>query len=133
MSACFRFVKPTFPTMKYTLTILLLGLGLTASFAQNQEKSSSQASSASFPTASNARAKFAVQPILSEANTWGFEIYADGKRLIRQLSIPSLPGNRGFGTRELARKAGDLMVDKLRQGQMPPTLTKEELQKAHLI
>ncbi len=133
MSACFRFVKPNFSTMKSIVITLWLWIGLTASFAQSQQKSSSRASSASFPAASYATAKFVVQPIPAEANTWGFEIYADGKRLIRQLSIPALPGNRGFATQELARKAGGLMVDKLRQGQMPPSLTKEELQKAHLI
>ena len=77
--------------------------------------------------------KFDIQPIPSEANTWGFVIYKDGKLFIRQPSIPALPGNRGFTTQAKALKAGQLMVDKIRNGQMPPSLTKEEMQKANLL
>ena len=57
----------------------------------------------------------------------------DGKLFIRQPSVPSLPGNRGFSTQAKARKAAQLMVDKIRNGQMPPSLTKEEMKKANLL
>lgn len=91
--------------------------------------------SVQIPTTSSTyvKARFAIQPIPAEANTWGFEIYVDGKRLIRQASIPSLPGNRGFATQDKAQKAAQLMVDKFRNGQMPPSLTKEEMQKANVL
>jgi hypothetical protein len=58
---------------------------------------------------------------------WGYQIIHNGKTVIDQPTVPGLPGQRGFATEELARRVGDRVVSKLRQGQFPPTLTPPEL------
>lgn len=81
----------------------------------------------------NAQTRYSVTPILAPDHTWGYIILMDGKPLIRQTSIPALPGNRGFSNRTRAKRAARLVIDKLHRGEMPPVLTKEELQQAKLI
>jgi hypothetical protein len=65
--------------------------------------------------------------IPSEASTYGYEILVNNKLLIRQQSIPGLPGNKGFATKADAAKTARLVIKKLQQGVMPPTITTREL------
>ncbi len=58
---------------------------------------------------------------------WGYEIKRDGKPLIYQPVIPGLAGNRSFLTRQQARTVGEAVTEKMRQGQFPPALTRQEL------
>ena len=60
-------------------------------------------------------------------------VYADGKLLIHQTSIPALPGNEGFKTKQDAEKVVLLVIDKIKRGEMPPTVTIEELKKLKVI
>lgn len=65
--------------------------------------------------------------IKCEANTYGYEIWVKNKLLIRQKSIPGLPGNRGFSKKQAAVKTARLVIKKLQQGIMPPTITPKDL------
>jgi len=68
--------------------------------------------------------------IIDAANkTFCYDIFVDGKLMIHQPSIPGLAGNEGFKTKESAEKVAQLVVKKIKAGEMPPTVTKEEMQK----
>lgn len=67
--------------------------------------------------------------IPAEGNTWGYDIYVEGKRFIHQASKPGFPGNRGFDTQAQAQKVADLVIQKIKQGQMPPNVSVEEMKK----
>jgi hypothetical protein len=41
--------------------------------------------------------------------------------------LPHLPGNEGFTTKERAQKVADLVMKKIKNNEMPPTVTIEEL------
>lgn len=58
---------------------------------------------------------------------WGYEIKRDNKPLIYQPVIPGLIGNRSFATQQQARTVGEAVTEKMRQGQFPPALTRQEL------
>jgi len=60
-------------------------------------------------------------------NTYGYEILINGKALIRQKSIPGLPGSNGFKRKEDAEKTARLVLKKLSAGLMPPSIDKHEL------
>ncbi|WP_185731465.1 DUF4907 domain-containing protein [Larkinella rosea] len=60
-------------------------------------------------------------------NGWGYQIVHNGKTVIDQPTVPGQPGQHGFPTEMLARKVGERVVSKLRQGQFPPTLNPSEL------
>jgi hypothetical protein len=68
---------------------------------------------------------FAIIPAAS--STWCYDIYEEGRLLIHQPSIPALPGNVGFSTKEDAEKVARLVIEKIIKGEMPPTMTIEEL------
>jgi len=58
---------------------------------------------------------------------WGYDVLIDGNLYVHQPNIPAVGGNKGFATEADARATGDLAVDKIRQGVIPPTLSVEEL------
>ncbi len=62
-------------------------------------------------------------------NTYCYDIFSDGKLMIRQPSIPGMPGNKGFKTKANAEKVAQLVLKKIKKGEMPPSVTKEEMQK----
>lgn len=89
---------------------------------------------AKFP-ASDAYAKSNITSriINSPNQTFGYDIIADGKMIIHQPSVPGMPGNEGFETKESAGKVSQLVIAKIKKGEMPPTITKEEMQKLKAI
>jgi hypothetical protein len=62
--------------------------------------------------------------------TYGYDIYVDGKIMFHQPSIPCLPGLNGFKKRKDAKNIALLVITKIKNGMMPPTITKEEMEKA---
>lgn len=59
--------------------------------------------------------------------SFGYDLFSDGKVVVRQTSKPALPGTRGFETKEQATRAAELVLLKIKQGQMPPTLSAGEV------
>ena len=74
-----------------------------------------------------AKADITTRIIPSVNNTFGYDILIDGKTLVHQPSIPGLPGNEGFTTKEAAQIVADYVVKKIRNNEMPPTVTMEDL------
>ena len=66
--------------------------------------------------------------IPSVDGTFGYDIFVSGRRLIHQPNIPGLAGNRGFTTKSRAQITADFVVKKIRNNEMPPTVTMEDLQ-----
>ena len=76
--------------------------------------------------------KFSYSIISSEANTWGYIITKNGKNYINQTTIPSLPGTKGFASKEDAGKVAKLVIRKLKIKNDLPTISKEELTQLHV-
>lgn len=58
---------------------------------------------------------------------YGFDIYQNGKVLIHQNAIPAIQGNKAFVSEEEAKALGSLMLYKISNGIMPPTISIEDL------
>ncbi len=58
---------------------------------------------------------------------WGYSVLMNGSEVINQPTIPGGVGNRGFVNEQQAQRVGKRVVEKLRQGQIPPTVTPAEL------
>ena len=65
--------------------------------------------------------------IPSIENTYGYEIIQNGKTFIYQVNIPSMPGNKGFKTKEEAKNCALLVIDKIKKNIMPPSVSRYEL------
>ena len=59
---------------------------------------------------------------------YGYDIYKRGNLLIHQSTIPCITGKKGFVTSKDAAKIAGLVLQKIRNGIMPPTLTVHDLQ-----
>ena len=68
-----------------------------------------------------------IRIISSVSGTFGYDILLQGRPYVHQPSIPALPGNEGFTTRERAQRVAELVVKKIRNNEIPPTVTIEEL------
>lgn len=64
----------------------------------------------------------------SADKTFGYDIYSDGRLLVHQPSIPGKPGNKGFKTKAAAEKTAKFVMEKIKKGEMPPTVTDKELE-----
>ena len=58
---------------------------------------------------------------------YGFDIYQKGAMMIHQNSIPAIQGNKGFSTEEEAKAVGALMLYRISNGIMPPSISIEDL------
>lgn len=82
-------------------------------------------------TMSNKKLTYSV--ISSPGSTFGYDIFADSKLLIHQPSIPGLSGNSGFQTKQSAEKMALFVIDKIKNGEMPPSVTEKEMKDLKVI
>jgi len=59
--------------------------------------------------------------------SYGYEIHNNGAKVIRQQHIPAVPGNSGFENKEEAKAMAELVIRKLANQIMPPTVSVEEV------
>ena len=58
---------------------------------------------------------------------FGYNVLVDGKIFVHQPSIPSIPGNQTFSSKEKAELVANLVMLKLKNNIMPPSVSKNEL------
>ena len=71
--------------------------------------------------------------IQSKEKSWGYDIYLNGKLFIHQTTIPAMAGNNGFSSSITAERAARLVIEKIKKGEMPPSITVDELKKVKAI
>lgn len=74
-----------------------------------------------------ADAEITIMIIPSSNNTFGYDILLYKRPLVHQPNIPGLPGNDGLTTWERAQTVAEFVVKKIRNNEMPPTVTIEDL------
>ncbi|MDQ3018040.1 MAG: DUF4907 domain-containing protein [Bacteroidota bacterium] len=65
--------------------------------------------------------------IKAPGDRFGYTVFIDGQMYIEQVTIPAVEGIRGFATQEDAEKVAQLVIRKIKEGEMPPSLTPAEL------
>jgi len=91
-------------------------------------------SAAKFPAANAyANTKLTYKVIDASKQTYGYDVFADGRLMIHQTSAPALPGNEGLKTKEDATKTALLVIEKIKKGEMPPTISIDEMKKLNVI
>jgi hypothetical protein len=71
--------------------------------------------------------KIAYRIIDAPNKTFCYDIFVDDRLLIHQPSIPGLPGIKGFVRKRDAEKVAALVIKKIKNGIMPPTIEAKEL------
>ncbi len=117
--------------MRPVLVFFFLSTALLVSTRSNADQ---QTGSAKFPNGKTQKiAVYTYTIIPAENKTWCYDIYIDKKLIIHQPSIPGLPGNDGFKTKADAEKIAKLVIDKIKKGEMPPSITIEEMKKLKVL
>lgn len=76
---------------------------------------------------STSQGKLTYQVFENKDKSFGYKILRDGKPMINQESIPAVPGNNGFPKMQQAEKMANLVIQKINQGIMPPTVSVAEV------
>ena len=116
---------------------LILSCCLTMTMLSAQPPSAptqSDGSAAKFPEASAyANTKLTYKIIDAPKHTYCYDVFADGRLMVHQTNAPAVPGNEGFKTREDATKVALLVIKNIRKGEMPPTISIDEMKKLNVI
>ena len=99
-----------------------------------QTPTQADSSTVKFPEAgAYSNVKLTYEIIDAPHHTYCYDVYADNKLLIHQTSIPAMPGNEGFKTKADTEKVALPVIDKIRKGEMPPTVSVDELKELKVI
>jgi len=100
-------------------------------YAQPAEKDSKKVE---FPAASQfSNTKLTYKIIPAASKTYCYDILSDGRMMIHQPSAPGLPGNEGFKTKMDAAKVAKSVIEKIQKGEMPPSVSVEEMKKMGVL
>ena len=121
--------------LKLAAQILFSCLSIAMLFAQSPSAPARPDTGGVKPRNASASAdtKLTYKIIDAPKHTYGYDVFADGRLMIHQASVPALPGNEGFKTKEGAIKVALLVIDKIKQGEMPPTVSIDEMKKLNVI
>ena len=78
---------------------------------------------------SPAKYQLSYRIINSNERTYGYDILNNNRIVIHQPSVPAIPGNKGFLTKEEASRVAKFVIEKISNNIMPPTVTTEDLKK----
>ena len=121
--------------LNYTHFICLLIFSVTYLIAGAQNRSGESAKSSSLVNALtkdvSSHDEITFNIVGAANHTYGYEILVKNKILIRQLTIPGRNGIQGFKNKIDAEKVARLVIKKLAQGIMPPTVDTQELDSLH--
>src|SRR6266700_1487074 len=113
---------------------LLIPLALVCFALSTHTRAQPDTSAAKFPAANAyANSKLTYKIIDTPQHTYCYDVFADGRLMIHQASAPALPGNEGFKTKEDATKVALLVIDKIRRGEMPPTISIDEMKTRNVL
>jgi len=113
---------------------ILIFFVMTLSFTLNAQTKRVQSPGTQSPgTEENKNTHYTFTIIPSVNKTWGYDIYLQKRLFIHQSGIPGLPGNEGFKTKLDAKKVAGLVIGKIKKGEMPPSVTIEEMKKIKVL
>jgi hypothetical protein len=108
--------------MKAKLITMVLCVSSTLALAQK--------STDSRPAITNKSNQSVTYSVIAAANnTWGYDIFVNGKLTIHQPNIPGQSGQQGFSSKETAEEIAKIIVGKIKNGEMLPAITSQDLQR----
>ena len=91
-------------------------------------------SATQFPSASEHSNAVLTSTIIDAPNgTFGYDVFSDGKLFLHQTNLPGQPGNDGCKTKADAEKLAAFVMEKIRKGEMPPTVATEDLKTLGIV
>ena len=108
----------------------MLAITTIAFASQAQQSPQAKQNASAFPAA-NAALTYKI--INTTNNTYSYDVFVNEKLFIHQTSIPAQPGNEGFKTKQDASAIALLVIEKIKKGEMPPTISIDEMKKLNVV
>ena len=115
------------------LTIVVLSVSCGEKSTSESIEDNQQNDSLSEPVTKAKGPEFTVITVEYPSTGWGYQILQDGKLAIDQKHIPVIQGYKSFSSKEKAEKTGNFIVQKMKNGIFPPTLTEQELDSLEVL
>ena len=115
------------------LFILLISCLALRMSAAGQYPSQSQTNKPTQATIKQSNGVISFKIIDAPDNSFGYDIFLNGKLYIHQVSVPGVPGVKGFNSKTSAQKVAQLVMSKIKSGEVPPTISAEELKNLKVI
>lgn len=81
-----------------------------------------------FPVAGeHSGAELTYRIIDAPNGTFGYDILCDGRLFVHQSNLPGMPGNEGCKIKGDAEKLAVFVIEKMKKGEMPPSVNPQEL------
>jgi Domain of unknown function (DUF4907) len=113
-----------------SLIVIFISVHAQAPPAKPSKKELAKIKAANIKKAAASQLQYFI--IKADCGTYGYSIYANGNLYIQQNTIPAMAGNKGFNDTTSAATVARLAIQKIKQGEMPPTITIEDLKKANI-
>ena len=126
-TAAYRWEHP----LALLLTLIIL-LTVTNVHGQTKLQKELPQQTSSTPAAKKSVPQLSYEIIPGVQNSFGYDSISGTKKLVHQPSVPGLPGNRGFNSKEDAAKCAKLVINKINNNIMPPTVTRQELDSVNI-
>lgn len=110
--------------MKKVLFIFVVFLLISC---ENQKDAKIEESEAATVSTKSVAPEYTVVTTQDPEFGWGYQLFKDGKLIIDQKHIPAIQGKKGFSSKEDADKTANYILDKIKKGAFPPTISIEEL------
>jgi hypothetical protein len=75
------------------------------------------------------KAKLESMVIKADSGRFGYYVFVDGQLTVEQKTIPGIPSNKGFIDEAEAKRTAELVIKKMKEGEMPPSISEGELKK----
>lgn len=122
-------MKSIFLFISFLLIFSSCGEGSTRTSSEDNE----QIETSTSPISKAKGPEFTVIAVEYPNVGWGYQILQDGKLAIDQKHIPVIQGYKSFSSKEKAEKTGNFIVQKMKNGIFPPTLTEDELDSLEVL
>lgn len=87
----------------------------------------------SFPSAEEIKnSKLTYRIIDGSQHTFGYEILVNDTLFIRQAVKPAIQGNTGFKSKKDASDVAEYVISKMYKGEVPPSISLEEIKKLNI-
>ena len=117
--------------MKYIFFIFFIFAAFSTSAQISKTKSDTELMPQTMKLKTSEAYSYLIVPSINKS--WGYCIYKENKQFIHQSSIPGVSGNEGFKLKSDAEKVAQLVIEKLKSGEIPPSVTKQELIKLNVL
>jgi hypothetical protein len=80
-----------------------------------------------------ADAEITIKVFPASNKTFGYDIILNNRPFIHQPHVPGMSGNDGFADMEKAQKVAEFVVKKIKNNEMPPTVTMDDLNRMGVL